>query len=117
MIQSTLSLAGDPTDENIRKYNMLRDRVPGKGDRSKLIKSLMLSVLGLAILVGGIICLAAGVGVPLITAGVCMLVAGSGSMAAGIGFFNAGRDKGLYKDMSKIQMLPQDIDTNDIKPL
>ena len=46
-----------------------------------------------------------------------MLVAGSGSMAAGIGFFNAGRDKGLYKDMSKIQMLPQDIDTNDIKPL
>ena len=105
VIQQTQAVAAGPNQQTIQDYTTLREQMDGKGSWGRIVAGIMLSVVGLALIVGaalGIVFtagLATPLTVPVIAAGAGALALGVASATAGIGFFDAGCDKPLYKEM------------------
>lgn len=107
VIKKTQAVVLEPSQKNFEEYDVLREQVNGRGSWGKMIAGLMLSVLGLALVVGAALCLvgtlgfAAPVSIPSIAVGGGMLVTGVGSLVAGLGLFNSSKDSGLYLQMKE----------------
>jgi hypothetical protein len=108
IIKKTQAVAMDPSPTNRDECTALREEVSGKESWGKLIAGLMLSVLGLALIVGATLALVASIGIsapisiPAVAVGASVLVAGLASLGAGFSFFNASKDTGLYKQMKQV---------------
>jgi hypothetical protein len=108
IIAQTENLLLNPTLRNVRKYDQLREHISGKGSWGGIIAGAMLNLMGLALIVGTALTIAAtfGTTLPLTAAvvgsGASALAIGITDIAVGISFFSSSKDKGLYKQMGKI---------------
>jgi hypothetical protein len=107
LIQQTEKLVLNPSLRNVRLYDNLRQNVAGKGSWGSIIAGCMLTVIGLALIVGTALAFASTFGITLpltvkaIAAGATAVATGVTCTVLGAGFFSAGRDKGLYKQMTE----------------
>ncbi|WP_133128494.1 hypothetical protein [Legionella nagasakiensis] len=100
VIKQTQAIALEPTPERMQHYARLKTQIEGKGSLGKLIAGLMFTVLGCALLVISALSFAGSFGLGTPTA-IATTVAGAALLSAGVAFFNANRDKGLYKKMKQ----------------
>lgn len=100
VIKQTQALALEPTPERIQNYAHLKEQVEGKGSMGKFIASLMFIVLGCALLVISALSFTGSIGLAT-PAAIATTASGAALLSAGVAFFNAGRDKGLYKAMKQ----------------
>jgi hypothetical protein len=109
VIHQTRCVAMEPTKQNIQNYQQLQERADGKGSFGKIIAGMMLLFVGIALVVlaavGAVMTL--GASLPLtplwMGAGLGVLSLGIGGVTAGACFFNAGRNKGLCRQMQRLR--------------
>lgn len=98
----------NPTLRNINIYNKLREQASGKGSWAALIAGSMLTVMGLALIVGTALVMAATFGattpitVPTLGVATAAVATGLADISFGLSFFNHGMDRGLYKQMEEV---------------